>query len=76
MRRLHARVATIPCDAIDRATTILTRIDWGIGTENPNVEEVARNWHLRRPILDGAFLELCCELFCKVGALQEDGRRG
>ena len=53
--RLHARVADLRADALDKATTMLARTYTDISIEDLNVAGMTRNHRLARPVQDAAF---------------------
>ncbi|CAB4244599.1 transposase [Methylacidimicrobium sp. AP8] len=66
LARLHSRIAAIRRDATHKATTMLTRTYRRIGIEDLNVRGMARNRHLARSIMDGAFFEFRRQLGYKA----------
>jgi len=57
LAKLHARIASIRCDALHKLTTDLTRRFHTIGIEDLNVRGMARNRHLARSVADMGFFE-------------------
>jgi putative transposase len=66
LARLHARISNIRKDATHKATTHLTKTFKRIGLEDLNVRGMARNRHLARSIMDGAFGEFRRQLEYKA----------
>lgn len=66
LARLHARIANIRKDATHKATTMLAKTYRRIGIEDLNVQGMAKNRHLARPIMDGGFFEFRRQLNYKA----------
>nr|WP_196799485.1 RNA-guided endonuclease TnpB family protein [Verrucomicrobium sp. 3C] len=64
--RIHQRITNIRRDATHKATTMLTQTYRRIGIEDLNVCSMARNRHLARSIMDGAFFEFRRQLAYKA----------
>ena len=66
LAKLHARIASIRCDALHKLTTDLTRRFHTIGIEDLNVRGMARNRHLARSVADMGFFEFRRQLEYKA----------